>query len=123
MPDVAVARIDLFARRSNGDMMFLGVGDRVFATPDVPFTPWRNYREIRGECGVGKLEANLIVPLAGASVGEGSGTHAARDLDLATRNERPSHRSTEKIFAAVNGSGAERRPDEVFDELLTEVFD
>ena len=38
-----------------------------------------------------ELEADLIVPLASATVRERIGAHAAGDLDLASRNEGPGH--------------------------------
>ena len=48
--------------------MGLGIRDRVFAAPNVPFAPGRDDGEIGRKGGVGQLEPNLIIPLAGARV-------------------------------------------------------
>ena len=51
------------------------------------------------------------------------GADAARDLDLAARDERPRHRGAEQVLAVVDRAGAERREDERLDELLAQIFD
>jgi len=48
---------------------------------------------------------------------------AARDFDLPAGDERTAHGGAEEVFAAVDGAGAERGPDEIFDEFLSEIFD
>ncbi len=103
--------------------MSFRVGDRVFAAPDVPFAPRCYDGQIRSKRSVSELEADLIVTLAGATVGERIRTHLPSDLNLSARNEGTAHRCAEEIFSTVNRSGSERGPDEVFDKLLPEVLD
>ena len=123
VPDVAVARVDLLTRRVDRDVVLRGVRDRVLAAADVPLAPRRDHREVRRKRHVGELEANLVVALAGAAVRERIGADATRDFDLAARDERPGHRRAEQVLAVVDGAGAERRQDEILDELLAQVLD
>src|ERR671931_1592071 len=101
MPQIGIARVDLFLRGRDGNSSLGRVRDRVLATPDIPLAPWRNDGEIGCERSIGQLEAHLIVALTGTAVGERVRAHAARNLDLPPRNERPRHRSAEQILAIV----------------------
>ena len=84
--------------------MLLGVGDGVFTAPNIPFAPGRDYREIRRECGIGQLEADLVVPLPGAAVRERVGADSARDLDC-TAAMRYAPSMCRQILAAVDRPG------------------
>jgi len=123
MPEIRVARIDLLLRRGDRDAARVRVVDRVLAAADRPLTPRRDDGQVGGECGEGHLEADLIVPLAGASVREGVGADAARDLDLALGDERSRHRGAEQILAVVDRAGAQGGKDEVANELLAKILD
>jgi len=50
-------------------------------------------------------------------------TDYARDLDLPLRDEGPGHRRAEQILSVVDRARAQRREDEIADELLAEVLD
>src|SRR5207245_6374617 len=58
-----------------------------------------------------------------ATMGEGVGADLARDLDLAARDERPGHRRSEKILAAVNGASTQGWIDKAREEFFTKIFD
>jgi len=123
VPDIAVAGIDLFSGGCDGNLVSFSVGDGVFAAPDGPLAPRSDHREIRRKCGVGQLEANLIVAFTGAAVREGIGAYLAGDFDLAAGDERATHRSAEEVFTTVDGAGAEGGPHELFHEFLAQIFD
>src|SRR5262249_27597149 len=69
VPDVAVAAVDVFLALLDGDVVFLGVGDRVFARVDVPLAPRCYDLELRGDGFVSQFEADLVVAFASAPVG------------------------------------------------------
>jgi len=89
----------------------------------VPLAPRRDHRELRRECGIRQLEAHLVVPFPRAAVSERVRADPSGDLDLPAGNERPRHRRAEQVLSAVNGTGAQRRPDEVGHQLLAQVLD
>lgn len=122
VPDVAVARVDLFLGRGNRDILFGSVFDGVFAAPDVPLAPWSDHGEIGGERGVGQLEADLVVSFPRAAVRERVGANLAGDFDLAAGDERAAHGGAEEVFAAVDGASAEGGEDEIPHVLLAQVF-
>jgi len=123
VPQVAVARVRLLGGRLHGNALRVHVGDQVFATLELPLAPGGDHLEIRGERGVGQLEADLIVALAGAAVRERLRADALRQGDLPRRGEGPRHRSAEQIGAGVDGSRSERRKNKVADELFAQVLD
>src|SRR5882757_5174296 len=53
VPDVAVAAVDIFFALLDGDVVFLRVGDGVFAGVDIPFAPRSDDLEIGGDGFVG----------------------------------------------------------------------
>src|SRR5438874_2181023 len=71
----------------------------------------------------GRPSSDLIVPLAGATVGEGIGPLEEGDLNLVFGDERPRHRRAEKVLALVDAAGAQGGKDVVADELLAGVND
>ena len=91
MPDVRVARVDLVLGCDDGDVVCRGIGERIFATPDIPLPPGRDDGKLGSERRVGQLEANLIVALPGAAMGQRIGPDLARDLHLAASDQRPGH--------------------------------
>ena len=123
MPQIAIPRVDLLRRRGHGDPPRRGVCQRVVPAADLPLAPRGNHREIRSERRVGELESDLVVPFAGAAMGEGVGAKPARDLDLPPRDEGPRHRRAKQILPAVHGTREHRRPDEILDELSLEILD
>ena len=72
---------------------------------------------------VGQLEADLVVALAGAAVGDRVGAFEERDLDLVLGDDRPRHRGAEEVLPLVDRPGAERGEDVLAEELLAGVDD
>ena len=70
VPDVAVAAVDLGGGGGDGHVVRRGVVDGVLARNDVPLAPRRDHRKLRRQRLVGQLEADLVVALAGAAVGQ-----------------------------------------------------
>ncbi len=99
------------------------VRDEIFATLEFPFAPWRDHLQVGRERRVGQLEADLVVPLAGAAVRERVGADALRDRNLMCRRERPRHRRAEQIGACVDGARAQCRENEIADERFAQIFD
>ena len=69
------------------------------------------------------IEADLIVPLAGATVCERIRVDTACDLDLSLGDQRTRHGGAEEVLAIVDRPRAQRGEDEVADELLTQILD
>src|SRR5829696_1218481 len=101
MPKVRISRVDLLLGRGDRDATRRGVVDRVLAAADVPLTPRRDDWQVGCERREGHLEPDLVVPLAGAAMGECIGADAARDLDLPLGDERSRHRGAEQVLPVV----------------------
>ena len=69
------------------------------------------------------IEADLVVALAGAAVGDRVGALALRDLDQQLCDERPGQRRGQRVRALVEGICLEMRPDVVGYEPLARVHD
>ena len=101
----------------------VGVIDLLVAGQAHPDAHRRDDLEPRIE-GVGRdVEADLVVALAGAAVGDRVGALALGDLDEELGDERPGQRRRQRIGALVEGVGLEVRPDEVGDEALARIDD
>ncbi len=69
------------------------------------------------------VEADLVVALAGAAVGDRVGALALGDLDEELRDQRPGERRRQRIGALVQRVGLQMRPDEVGHEPFARVDD
>ncbi len=69
------------------------------------------------------IEADLVVALAGAAVGDRIGAFARGDLDEELRDERPGQRRGQRVGALVERVRLEVRPDEIGHEALAGVHD
>ena len=69
------------------------------------------------------IEADLVVALAGAAVGDRVGALALGDLDEELRDQRPGERRGQRIRALVERVRLEVRPDVIGDEPLARVDD
>ena len=76
-------------------------------------------REGRG----GDIEADLVVALAGAAVGDGRGLLFPGDIDEQLGDERPRQRGGERVAALVEGAGHHGLEDEGAREGLLRVGD
>src|SRR5205085_1019845 len=90
---------------------------------DVPLAPRGDDGEVRGEGLVGQLEADLVVALAGAAVGERVAAGGEGDFDLLLGEQRAGDRSPEEVLMLVDAAGADELPDVLGDELLAHVLD
>ena len=79
--------------------------------------------EARVEGVDGDVEADLVVALAGAAVGDRVGALLLGDLDEELGDERPGEGGGERVGALVEGVRLEGRPAEVADERLPRVDD
>ena len=115
-----VGRLAPLAAR-NRDLARLGIGDQPVAGVQVPFAPGGDHADARLERVIGKLEAHLVVALAGRAVGDGVRAGLARDLDLAPGDQRARDRGAEQILPLIERIGPEHGEDEIAHELLAQV--
>ena len=97
-----------------GELDFLVAGP-------FPFAHRGDDLERRSERLKGDVEADLIVALAGAAVGDGLGSVFVGRVDHELGDERPAQGGGERILAFVEGAGHEGRPDETIDEQVAGV--
>ena len=71
----------------------------------------------------GHVEADLVVALAGAAVGDGAGTLAVGDLDEELGDERARQRRGQRVDALVERVGLQVGPHELAHEALAAVDD
>ena len=69
------------------------------------------------------VEADLVVALAGAAVGDGVGAFLVGDLDQKLGDHRPGHGGGQRVDALVERAGLDVRPAEVAHETLPAVDD
>ncbi len=107
----------------DGHVVPVRVLDGVLARHDVPLAPRRNDGELRRQRLVGELEADLIVALAGAAVGEPIAPGGQRHFHLLLRQQRTRDGGAQQVFVLVDAAGADHLPEIVLDELLAHVGD
>ena len=100
-----------------------GVLDLVVARVERPLPPRRDDLQVRGQGFVGQLEADLIVPLAGAPVRHGVGALGQGDLDLRLGDDRPGERRAEQVLPLVDRVRAQRRETVLAHKLVLRVHD
>ena len=123
VPDVAVHRIRAILLDRDGNAALFCVVNFLLAGLDVPDAPRCDNLHVRVKRLDGQLEADLVVALAGAAVADGSAVLLVSDFDEALGNQRPCEGRAQQILALVDRARLERRPNEVLDELLAQVFD
>src|SRR5258705_10990460 len=72
---------------------------------------------------VAKLEADLIVALAGRAMGHRVGADLFGDFDLLLRNQGPCDRRPQEILPLIDRVGAEHRKHVIADEFLAQILD
>ena len=121
-PDVGVDRVDPVPAHRDGDVVLLGVVDRLL-TAHAPDANRRHDLEVRRERPRPDLETDLVVALAGAPVSDGGGVVVARRGDEMTDDDRARQGRDERVAAFVERIGGERRHGEVAQQLLAGVDD
>ena len=122
-PEVVVDRV----RRRLGaaldrDAVLARVGDLLLAA-HLPAADRRDDLELGRERRDGRLDADLVVALARAAVGDRVAAVLARVVDGELGDQRPAERREERVAEAVDGVRLDRRRDEVVRELLARVDD
>ncbi len=123
--EVGVGRERRLAPFVLGDryLVLFGEGDECLARAEFPLAPRRDDFHVGLERVVGKLEADLIVALAGRAMSHRIGADRFGDLDLLLGDERPRDRGAEQILSLVERVGAEHREDVIADEFLAQILD
>ena len=87
----------------------------------LPAAHGRDDLQVGGERRDRRLDADLVVALARAAVGDRVATRPARDVDRELGDQRAPERREQRVAAAVERVGLDRRQDEVAGELLARV--
>ena len=122
-PQVDVDRVRAGLGDRDLDAALVGVVDLLVAGQAHPDAHRRDDLEPRIERVRRDIEADLVVALAGAAVGDRVGALALGDLDEELRDQRPGERGRQRVGALVQRVGLEVRPHEVGHEPLAGIDD
>ena len=122
MPYIAVATVNIFLALLHCDIVFLRVGDGVFARIDIPLSPRRDDLHVGRDRFIGQFEAHLVVALAGAAMRKPVRSQSQRNFRLAFGDHWTRHRGAQQIRVLVNRSGTQRGPDVVANKLFAQIF-
>ncbi len=103
--------------------MLFGEFEQVGAALERPVTPGGDDLDVGVQSIGRKLEANLVVALAGGAVGDRIGAGFPGDVNQVLGDQRAGDRGAEQVDTFVDRIGAEHREDEILDELLADVLD
>ncbi len=123
VPQVAVARVDLRAAGGDRNAVRFRIIKAGLARVERPLAPRCNALELGRQRLVGVLKANLVIALAGASVGHGGCAFRERDFDLRLRNHRARNRGPQQVFAFIDRARLHRGHDVITHKLFTQVAD
>ncbi len=101
----------------------LGVAQQLLARIEIPFAPRCNDLHVGHQRIGAELEADLIVALAGRTVGDRVGAGLARNLDEALGDQRARDGCPQQVLAFVDRVGAKHGKHEVAHEFLAQVLD
>ena len=120
-PEVVVDRVgrDLGAALDR-DPVLARVLDLLLA-PHRPLAHRRDHLQLGRQRRDRAVDAHLVVALAGAAVRDRVAAGAARVLDRELRDQRPAERGEQRVGAAVERVGLDRRRDVLARELLARV--
>ena len=122
-PQVHVDGVGGRLRDRDLDAALGGVVDLLVAGQAHPDAHRRDDLEPGIEGVDGDIEADLVVALAGAPVGDRIGALALGDLDEQLGDQRPGQRGRQRVGALVEGVRLQVRPHEVGHEPLTGIDD
>lgn len=112
---------------SNGDIVLLGVVEEVLTAlefvAELREPPWGDDFDGGLEGVEGKLEADLVVALAGAAVRDKVALVLLGDADLGAGDDGAGKRGAEEVAAFVAGVALDGAEAELFNEFLLEVKD
>ena len=122
-PEVVVDRVGrVLGAALDRDAVLARVGDLLLA-PHLPAAHGRDDLQLGRQRGHRRLDADLVVALAGAAVGDRVAAVLARVLDGELGDQRAPEGGEERVAEAVDGVGLDGRDDEVAGELLARVDD
>ena len=113
-----------------GAVLAVGRGDGQVALPGVlhlvlpvhpPLADGGDNRHAGREGSDAHLNANLVVALAGAAVGDGRCAVLLRRLGQAAGNQRPAQRRRQRILPLVDGAGPQRRPQKFINQRRARI--
>ena len=122
-PQVDVDGVGGRLRDRDLDAALVRVVDRLVAGQAHPHAHRRHDLEAGVERVDGDVEADLVVALAGAAVGDRVRALLLGDLDQELREQRPGEGGGQRVGALVHRVGLERAPDVLRDERLARVHD
>ncbi len=119
-PEVVVDRVGALDARRHRDAVLERVGDLLVAA-HLPLPDRRDDLQVGGDRRDRRLDAHLVVALAGAAVGDGVGAVGVRGLDGQLGQQRTAEGGEQRVAALVAGVGQDRRRHVVARELLLGV--
>ena len=119
-PEVVVDRVGPLDRWSDRDAVLLRVGDLLVAA-HLPLAHRRDDLQVGRERRDRRLDAHLVVALAGAAVGDRVGAVLARRVAGQLGQQRAAERGEQRVAALVAGVRPDRRGHVVARELLLGV--
>ncbi len=122
-PEVHVDRVGRGLRDRDLDAALDRVVDLLVAGEPHADSHRGHHLESRVERVDRDVEADLVVALAGAPVGDRIGAFATGDLDEQLGDQRPRERGGQRVRVLVQRVRLEMRPDEVADEPLPRIDD
>ena len=121
-PDVLVDRVRVLLGGLDRQSLFLGEGDGLVAGQGE-VADRGDALQVRAEGLDADLEADLVVALAGAAVGDGGGAEFAGGLDQVLDDHRAGDRRDQRVVALVEGVGLQRGHAVLVGELVAGVGD
>ncbi len=88
----------------------------------IPLSPRRDDPQVRAQRGVRQLEADLVIPLPCAPMGDRVCADHASHFHLTATENRSGHGRPQKVFPAIDGPDLQRRKDEVLDEFPAQIL-
>src|SRR3972149_251368 len=121
-PEVLIRAVWRGLRHRDGDAALPRVLD-LLIPGHPPDARGRDHLEIRGECGRAQVEADLVVPLSRAPVGDEVRVLLARHVDEMLPDEGPGEGRAQGILPLVEGVRLQRAKDVLLRELSAGVDD
>ena len=124
---ITVHRVGFLGARLDGNLVTAAILDHLRASRKLRteslLPPGSDHLQIGGQGGGGKLEADLIIPLAGCSVSDGVGLLGQCNLHHALGDEGARNAGAEEILPLVHCSRLHHREDEITGELGLKIVD
>ena len=95
----------------------------LFFTREAPIANGRKDFDLRVKRVAGDFDAHLVLPFAGAAVGDGDGSLFLGAPDERLGDHRTREGRVERIYSLIYGVSLERRPDESIYKGLAEIDD